>query len=105
MLIVAPTSFYRTTLLQEVSVLVGPSEFIRKITVFAPRSPITGYALDVDPQALGFNAFYKLCVYDSEVPLRFQLFPGQWLVGASKEKQAEVSTLVEFFAAPRPNPL
>jgi len=101
----APTKTYRATLTQEARVIVPalPSGSVhwhpshhRKVQLLIPESPAVFFGLDVHPDALGPNRFYKLPEWPPGAPIEFKLLAGQWIVGVSEVGLAAVSVLIEY---------
>lgn len=96
-----PTEIIRTTVKQEVSVILKPcadaSVRERKVQVLVPETPKVFMALDVEPGWVGPNRTYKLPVIPPGVSITFHLQPGQVLVAAADAGVAEVTVIVESF--------
>ena len=103
-MIYAPTVLARTTLTQEVRVIVpacvGPQHKqagrSRHVQILIPDAPVVLAGLDVRPAAVGPNRSYKLAICTPGEALTFELQPHQYLVAASEVGLAQVSIIVEY---------
>lgn len=98
--LVKDTEIIRTTVTQEVRVVLQPCAVqgarVRKVQVLVPDSPKVYMDLDVSPDEVGPNRTYKLPVIPPGVSITFHVLPGQHLVAASGSMNAEVTLIVEY---------
>lgn len=99
------TCISRVRLTQEVRVVLPPAEYLRKVQVFVPEL-VGKIFLDEDrpvelnpdgsaPAGLaGRDRTYKLPELDTDLQIKFRLYPGQWLVGATAQGTAELTFIV-----------
>lgn len=98
----APTRTFRATLTQEARVIVPAVAGVhaqpgchRLVQLLIPEAPAVFFGLDVTPEALGPNRFYKLPEWPPGAPIEFKLLAGQWIVGVSEVGLAAVSVIIE----------
>ena len=98
-IIYKPTRAMRATLTQEITIFLPPEPAApgcyRVVQVMVPESPKVSIDFDQNPEALGVNREYKIPTWPPNAQIRFDLLPGQWLVGASNVGYAEVSLIIE----------
>lgn len=100
------TEILRETLTQEIREFVpaledAPAGSYRVVQVLVPMSPKVSVAVDRQPKELGPNREYKLPVLPPGAQIRFQLLPGQFLVGSSNVGYAEVTVIIEHHLEPK----
>lgn len=96
-----PTEFIRTTLSQEIRVILGPEEgvsstSIRRVQILVPESPKMSAVLDVTPEYCGLDREYKLPTMPPGAQIKFDLLPHQWIIACANEKFVEASLIVEY---------
>jgi hypothetical protein len=99
------TCISRVRITEEVRIVLPAADYLRKVQVFVPEL-VSKIFLDedrpVEPNPdggapagyAGRNRVYKLPELDTDLQIKFRLYPGQWLVGATAQGTAELTFIV-----------